>query len=374
MPRIELVNGDLDRAVALVNAEIAEFNWSGPGGAGAEVLGAYDGQDLVACLHWSTRPVAWFGEHTVLGQAGPGATAPSHRGRGIMRALLWRVLNRMRERGLALAGQQTPIVDYHRRTGWELVSYERSHRLDGPLRVPAAAPPCRPVAPAAVPALHGFWNRTIAGRPLASWRVTGDWTSLTDGATPLVAAGQNGTALGYARGLRPGPAGGCRIGELVAVDAAATAALLAAAAEATPGSPPGPIEWWSPPGDGNDLRPALGPQVHGAVVYDKMLRVVDAGAVLGRIAALCPDASAARVRVLDPLCAWNHRDFAFGTGTAADRPDLTVDVRTLARLAAGVVASRAFTAHTCAGAALIERLAVAFDRYRACPAWLPDPM
>lgn len=100
--------------------------------AESRLLGAWQGDTLVACLHWTVRPARWRGRVAMVAQTGPGATAPSYRGRGLMRRLLHAALAQMRTAGIALAGQETPLVSYHRGTGWEIGTFAWRHQAARP--------------------------------------------------------------------------------------------------------------------------------------------------------------------------------------------------------------------------------------------------
>lgn len=340
--------------------------------SGSRVLGAFAGHELVACLHWSPRIALWLGAPVRIGQTGPGATVPGQRGRGIMRELLRGVFGQMKADAIVLAGQETPVIGYHRRTGWEIATFARHHVADRAAVLALEFPGyrCRPACPADAVAVGAVWDENARPRQFSTLRGPGYWRQALTAGRWWVAADEPGRVRGYARGE---PASeGIGLSEVVAVDVTAARALLHAFAQASRSAT---VEWWTAPDD--DSRFVF-PDPRAVTVtdhVDKLLRVVDAAPVLERLAG-ARTGWPARAAVRDNVCEWNDRTFpARPAAPDADRSaaDPRLDIRALAALATGSISPGSLAAAGLLDPAGAQAAAASGDATSTVP-WFPDPL
>jgi predicted acetyltransferase len=334
---------------------------------GSHVLGAFDrNESLVACVHWSPCAVLWFGAPVQIGRAGPAATAPDHRRRGVMRILLRGILEHMRANGIAIAAQETPIIGYHRQTGWEIATFARRHVADraAVLSLETRGYRCRRADPADAPAIGVVWDKYMRARPFSASRGINYWRrSLTAGRW-WIAADESGRVVGYGRGDSTDG-----LTELVAADVRVTRALLRAFALTASTEE---VEWWTAPDCDSHFVFADPRTVSVTDHVDKLIRVVDAAAVLDRLssAGLCGSQD---VAVCDNICEWNNRKFLLQP-TTADVGGLSVsprlDVRALAALAAGAISPSSLAVAGLLGPADAQ---FAFGNSTSA-SWYPDPL
>jgi predicted acetyltransferase/16S rRNA G966 N2-methylase RsmD len=308
----------------------------------SRITGAFRGGRLLSCIHWTRAMATWWGEPVAIAKAGPGATLPGERGRGLQRALLRHVLHKMRQAGLVLAGQETPVIGFHRRLGWEICTNARSQETDQATLAALedlAPGQCARAELAHVPVLQRLWEESASGAAFAAFRDEKTWRWLVRSQPWYVWLDRSAVPEGAIR-LGTGP-GRDSADELIAPRLAVRRALLAwfAAHAGTP-----TVKWWT----SLDTRDAawLVTQDPRSIVQqeeaDKLLRIVDAGSALAFLASKSTPSSPVLARVCDEVAPWNNRTFVVTPGAdavPADHesrpPDLLFDIRALAAFALG---------------------------------------
>lgn len=95
----------------------------------ADILGCYDGDELVSQVAVYPLQMNVHGEIMPIGYVTSVSTYPEYTGRGIMKRLMHRSLARMREKGQSLALLYPYSIPLYRRFGWEIVSNKISYRI-----------------------------------------------------------------------------------------------------------------------------------------------------------------------------------------------------------------------------------------------------
>lgn len=111
-----------------------------------DTLGAFEGERLVSAVHVCRRPVEWAGRTLRCGAVANVATHPDYRRRGLSRALLRAMLERMEATGLDFSMLFTGAFGHYAALGWEqvvtpraVVALDREIESDAELKVEAAA-------------------------------------------------------------------------------------------------------------------------------------------------------------------------------------------------------------------------------------------
>lgn len=93
----------------------------------ADVLGCYDGEQLVSQVAVYPIEMNIYGRIVPIGCVTSVSTYPEYSGRGIMSRLLYQSLHDMRERGQAMAILFPFSIPLYRRFGWEIISNKISY-------------------------------------------------------------------------------------------------------------------------------------------------------------------------------------------------------------------------------------------------------
>ena len=93
----------------------------------ADVLGCYDGEQLVSQVAVYPIEMNIYGRIAPIGCVTSVSTYPEYSGRGIMSRLLYQSLHDMRERGQAMAILFPFSIPLYRRFGWEIISNKISY-------------------------------------------------------------------------------------------------------------------------------------------------------------------------------------------------------------------------------------------------------
>lgn len=304
----------------------------------SSILGAFSNGQLVSCLHWSVKSARWLGMRIRIGQCGPGATAHGHRGKHLMKQLVRNALEHMRTQSIVFAGQETPIIAYHRSCGWEIATFSQRHRVKWELieQTAIASIEARRAIPADCEHLERLWATCVGRGAFTADRDCEAWQRLLACGTWWVTSDPIRGITGYARSpsttlFRDLTS----LDELVTTDHSATIALLRTALTAAGATH---VEWWTPANDAHFYIVPDPRAIQCSVEPDKLLRVSDASAVLGAIAMHSPPTAACIVRIRDHLCEWNQVDLRITADSLpvvspGGKPDLEIDVRALAALA-----------------------------------------
>lgn len=309
----------------------------------SSLLGAFDQGELIACLHWRPVTALWLGNEITIGQTGPGATALSYRGNGVMRALLRSALLQMKEAGVVLAGQETPVIGYHRTTGWEVATLANRHAAKASSLMTAIGSPhltARLCVPDDLLGVIRVWESVIQDRPLTPIRTTGQWRDLLR-SERLIAVENGAGVAGYAVLEERADSDQVLIAEVGAVTTDATKGLLRFLAAEIGAAD---IEWWTP-SDGLDLMVFPDPRMSNpSTEIDKLVRVVDAHAVLSSLAESASAGPPFEFVVHDGVAEWNSQAFraqpGLGVELASKADHLPwIDVRAIAALCCGTVSA-----------------------------------
>lgn len=92
----------------------------------ADILGCYDGKDLVSQFAVYPLQMNLHGEIYAIGFVTSVSTYPEYTGKGIMRRLMKQSLTDMRERGQSLALLYPYSIPLYRKFGWEIISNKMS--------------------------------------------------------------------------------------------------------------------------------------------------------------------------------------------------------------------------------------------------------
>lgn len=102
----------------------------------ADILGCYDGDQLVSQFAVYPLQMNIHGEIYPIGYITSVTTYPEYSGRGIMRRLMHRSLVRMREKGQSLALLFPYSIPLYRKFGWEIISNKISYKVKDSQIVP----------------------------------------------------------------------------------------------------------------------------------------------------------------------------------------------------------------------------------------------
>ena len=95
----------------------------------ADVLGCYDGDELVSQIAVYPLQMNVHDEIYPIGYVTSVNTYPEYSGRGLIRTLMHRSLTRMREKGQSVALLYPYSIPMYRRFGWEIISNKISYKI-----------------------------------------------------------------------------------------------------------------------------------------------------------------------------------------------------------------------------------------------------
>ncbi|MCC6484712.1 MAG: GNAT family N-acetyltransferase [Armatimonadetes bacterium] len=101
--------------------DFAEFVHSDPWRREGDILGAFDGGELVSAVGLIRRPLRWRGETIWCGGIGAVATREDQRRHGLSRALLSQMIEKMETERIAFSLLFTDIHSHYSKLGWKLV-------------------------------------------------------------------------------------------------------------------------------------------------------------------------------------------------------------------------------------------------------------
>jgi len=310
----------------------------------SRVIGAFIGGELRACLHIDIVNALWMGERIKVGQMGPGATHAHFRDRGLMGAVVREAFRELHRQGALLAGQETPIVGYHRRSGWEIGTTVVENSFSaGALSGADLSDGIRLAGVADLGDFSALWNGVGRHRPLVSVRDAASWQN----GEGLWWVSNSGPRNGAARVSGLASNGAMRVEELYAPSTReARGLLLSLANEHGIGhlqlvtSDQGAVffEWEEPR------------EVSIALQVDKVFRVVDAEGCLNLLASKTKfqGSDTWSIDVVDELCDWNNRNVTYVAGRERQARDgdywfsaknlhMSVDIRALVPLFTGLL-------------------------------------
>ena len=310
--------------------------------------------EVVSAVLWRGDHVLWNGEAVAMAIAGPGATDPRFRGRGLFADRYRELLGAMRDAGCVLSGLETPITRWHQRNGWGVASAVTRHEA-----APASFRPSMPrpegvlVSAPELEDLQDVYIRAAAGRFGALARDRRAWASRVQTAPGMLRRDHvgwydpvDGRTTGYAiYHHRTEPSGdrlAIVVDELMATSPTAWAGLL----EFLAGHNNVSRLRWDAPQDfplGHLIREpeATRPQ-H---LVDKMVRVVDVPALRLHLPTPPPAGRRPlRIRIEDHQAPWNHGCWEVGqeadtvvrlTRSAAGMADCVIPAAVLGPLLTG---------------------------------------